>query len=278
LILLGLGVTASALLGPLVLGFIDYHASPSAIDQITGADVAALFLVAPVSIIAGILALRGHLAAPVLAMGPAVFAMYTYTQLTLGGDFLRYPGNSEHFFLLNLGLFILGGVVAVAAWASIDVRRLPESSARFDQVLGYILLAAAAFLLMGLHLPHLLEMWRGELSGAYLADPGVFWLVKLMDLGIMVPAMVGVGIGLLNHRGWADKARYAVVGWFALLGTSVAGMAIVMQANGDPSATWANTIGFGVFAILGLALAVVLYRPLFARGRAPATRGQLTTR
>ncbi|HEY4606147.1 MAG TPA: hypothetical protein VIH55_00750, partial [Acidimicrobiia bacterium] len=177
LILLGLGVAASALLGPLLLGVIEYHASPGAIDQITGADVAALFLVAPLSIVAGILALRGHRAAPVLAIGPAVFAVYTYTQLTLGGDFLRYPGNSEHFFLLNLGLFILGGVVAVAAWGSIDAPGLPKSSPRFDRFLGCVLLAAAGFLLVGLHLPHLLEMWRGELSEAYLADPGVFWLV-----------------------------------------------------------------------------------------------------
>jgi hypothetical protein len=75
--------------------------------------------------------------------------------------------------------------------------------------------------------------------------------------------MVGVGIGLLRHRAWAQKAQYAVVGWFALLGSSVAGMAIVMRSAGDPEATWFNTIGFVVFAILGLALAVTLYRPLF---------------
>jgi hypothetical protein len=275
---LGLGVAASALLGPLVLGVIDYHASPGAIDQVTGADAAALFLVAPISILAGILALRGHTAAAVLATGPAVFAIYTYTQLTLGGDFLRYPGNSEDFFLLNLGLFILGGIVAVVAWSSIDARTLPPASLRFDRVLGIILLAAAAFLVVGLHLPHLLELWRGELSKGYLADPGVFWLVKLMDLGIVVPAMIGVGVGLLRHRVWARKARYAVVGWFALLGSSVAGMAVVMQAAGDTSATWANTIGFGVFALLGLALAITLYRPLFGLTRVAAAEVQITAR
>jgi hypothetical protein len=196
-------------------------------------------------------------------MGPAVFAVYTYTQLTLGGDFVRYPGNSEDFFLLNLGLFLTGGLMAITAWTSIDTNRLPRTSSRFDRTLGSILLAAAVFLLFGLHVPHLIELWGGELSDAYLADPGVYWLVKLMDLGIMVPAMIGVGIGLLRHRVWAQRAKYGVVGWFALLGSSVAGMAIVMQINQDASASLANTIGFGTFALLGLALAFVLYRPLF---------------
>jgi hypothetical protein len=263
MIFLGLGVATSALLGPLMLGVIEYHASQGAIDQLTGGDAAALFLVAPVSIVAGILALRGHRAAPVIAMGPAVFAVYTYTQLTLGGDFVRYPGNSEDFFLLNLGLFVTGGLMAITAWTAIDPNRLPRTSSRFDRILGSILLAAAVFLLFGLHVPHLMELWGGELSDAYLADPGVYWLVKLMDLGIMVPAMIGVGIGLLRHRVWAQRAKYGVVGWFALLGSSVAGMAIVMQINQDASASLANTIGFGTFALLGLALASILYRPLF---------------
>jgi hypothetical protein len=73
-----------------------------------GGDVAALFLVAPVSVLAGVLALRRHRAAPVLAVGPSVFALYTYTQLALGGDLYRHPGNSERFFLLFLTLLILG--------------------------------------------------------------------------------------------------------------------------------------------------------------------------
>lgn len=263
LIALGLGVAASSLLGPAWFAVIDYHASDGAVRQVMGGDFAALFLVAPVSILAGILTLRGHPAGPVIAIGPAAFAVYTFAQLTLGADFIRYPGNSEQFFLVDLGLFVLGGMVAIVAWSSIDSDNLPVASPRFDRGIGVILLAAAAFLLIGLHLPQLLQVWRGELTEAYLADPGVFWLVKLMDLGIVIPVFLCVGIGLLRHRAWAQKAQYAVVGWFALLGSSVAGMAIVMRSAGDPEATWFTTIGFVVFAVLGLALAITLYRPLF---------------
>ena len=76
--------------------------------------------------------------------------------------------------------------------------------------------------------------------------------------------LVTVGIGLLRHRMWAEKAKYPVIAWAALLGASVAGMAIVMQATADPAATTANTLAFGTFAVVGLALAVVVYRPMFA--------------
>jgi hypothetical protein len=40
-------------------------------------------------------------------------------------------------------------------------------------------------------------------------------------------------------------------------------MAIVMQATADPSAAAINTVAFSVFALIGLALAAVVYRPLF---------------
>jgi hypothetical protein len=122
------------------------------VNQVIGGDIVALFLVAPVSIFAGILALRGHPAAPVISIGPAIFAAYTYTQLALGGDFLGYPGNSERFFLLDLWLFMLGTAIAITSWTTMDTRQLPRTSRRFDRTLSIFLLAVAGFLVLGLHL------------------------------------------------------------------------------------------------------------------------------
>jgi hypothetical protein len=127
-------------------------------------------------------------------------------------------------------------------------------------------LAVAAFLTFGLHLPGLLDAWSAQpASPEYLADPVLFWLVKFMDSGIVVPALVLIGVGILRGPRWAHTAIYAAVGWFALLGSSVAGMAIVMQAAGDPAASTANTTAFGLFAIFGVTVAVIVYRPLLAR-------------
>jgi hypothetical protein len=263
LVLLGLGAATVALLGPLVADVIRYHVSEGAMNQIVGGDVAGLVLVAPVSLLAGTLVWRGHRAGPILALGPAVYALYMYFQLSLGGDVLAYPGNSERFFPLFLGLFVLAGAILVRAWSAIDFEVLPMPRRRVSRGLGVFLLVVAAFLTVGLHLPGLVDAWADQpTSTEYLADPVVFWLVKFMDLGVVVPLLVAAGLGLLRARGWATRIAYGAVGWTALLGSSVAGMAIVMQATGDPAGTTANTIAFSSFAAIALWMAWTLYRPL----------------
>ena len=268
LILLGLGAAAVALLGPLVADVIRYHVSEGAMNQIVGGDVAGLVLVAPVSLLAGVLVWKGHRAGPVLALGPAVYALYMYSQLSLGGDVLSYPGNSERAFPLFLGLFVLAGAILVRAWSAIDFAGLPVPGPRVRRGLGAFLLVVAAFLTVGLHLPGLIDAWADQpTSTEYLADPVVFWLVKFMDLGIVVPALVAAGVGLLRGRDWATRVAYGAVGWTALLGSSVAGMAIVMQASGDPAGTTANTIAFSSFAAIASWMAWTLYRPLVSGNR-----------
>jgi len=276
LVVLGFGAALVALLGPLAFGVIDYHASQGAVDQITGGDVAGLFLVAPVSILAGVLVWRDHLGGPILGLGPAFYALYMYSQLALGGDILRYPGNSERFFPLYLGLFILAGAITIRAWTTIDPGRLPATRRSVDRTVGIFFLVVGFFLVFGLHLPGLIDAWAAEpTSTEYLADPVVFWLVKFMDLGLVVPGLVVVGLGVLRHRSWASKAKYAAVAWAALLGASVAGMAIVMQVTADPAATTVNTIAFSTFAAIGLALAGIVYQPLLRRGYAGSARHRL---
>lgn len=271
LVVLGAGVATSSILGPFVADAIRYHTSADMVNQVIGGDIVALFLVAPVSIFAGILALRGHPAAPVISIGPAIFAAYTYTQLALGGDFLGYPGNSERFFLLDLGLFMLGTAMAVTSWTTMDTRQLPRTSRRFDRTLSIFLLAVAGFLVLGLHLSGLVGTWRNEPTALeYLNTPTPFWLVKFMDLGIVAPALIVIAIGTLRNARWAEKGKYSAIGWVALLGSSVAAMAIVMLAKGDPSASTATTIVFGVFAALAVAMALRAYWPLIRSGQVGA--------
>jgi hypothetical protein len=264
LIVLGAGVALVALLGPLVGDVIVYHVSSGAANQVAGGDFAGLVLVAPLSVIAGVLAARGHRASAVLAIGPAAYVAYTATQLAVGGDVARYPGNSDRFFPLFLGLLVLALAVAIRAWNTIDASRLPKTSRRLDRLVGWFALLVAAFLTFGLHLPGLLDAWQAQPEATeYLSDPVVFWLVKFMDLGLVVPALVAIAWGSLRGSAWAARARYGAVGWMAMLGTAVAGMAIVMQANGDPAAATANTVAFSLFALVGLVIAVITYRPLW---------------
>ncbi len=263
LALLGVGVALVAILGPLLTDVIRYHVSDGAANQISGGDFAGLVLVAPVSLIASVLVARHHLAGLVLALGPAAYVTYTMFQLSVGGDVDRYAGNSEKFFPLFVGLLVLAIAIAIRAWSAIDAERLPTTTRRLDRVVGWFAFVVATFLALGLHLPGLLDAWQDQpIAPEYLADPVVFWLVKLMDLGLVVPALVAVGWGSLRGAAWASRAKYAAVGWMAMLGTAVAGMAIVMQATGDPAATTANTVAFSVFALIALTITVATYRPL----------------
>ena len=269
LILLGLGAAAVAVLGPLVLGLLDYHASPGAIAQIKGGDVAALLLVAPVSLAAGVLVLRRHVLGAALGLGPAAYGLYMYFQLATGGDPHRYAGNLATFFPLLLVLFLLAGYVAVQAWRTLSPLDLPPGDRRVDAVAGGFLLVVAAFLVIGLHLPGLMTLWRDEPTEEYLADPGIFWVVKIMDLGLVVPLLVLVGVGLVRHSERVRLLRYAVTGWAALLGSSVAGMAVVMQVTQAPGASPLLTFAFSAFAVIAFVVAGLVHRPLLRADRQP---------
>ncbi len=274
LVMLGIGAAAVALLGPLVLGLIDYHASAGAVAQIKGGDVAGLLLVAPVSIIAGVLVLRGHRRGAALGLGPAAYGLYLYFQLVIGGDPGRYPGNSERFFPLLLGLFVIAGFIIVRGWSEVDPPDPVDSvSPGINRFAAWFFLVVAAFLALGLHLPGLLGVWSGKPGSEYLSDPVVFWVVKMMDLGLVVPILLSVGVGLLRGRGWARRMRGPVAGWGALLGSSVAGMAFVMLASGDPAGSIVMTLAFGTFAVVALTLAVLVHRPRPASGSRYSIRG-----
>jgi hypothetical protein len=266
LILLATAIATVAALGPLMFGELRYRISATSLNQIIGGDATALSVVVPVTVAVGVLALRGHPAAPMLALAPAVFVVYTYTQLIVGNEYLRLPGNVERFFPLLLAVFILAAGIALRAWNSIPAPRLPAPSPGADRTAGILLLAIAAFVLVGLHLPNYLDAMRDHPGSVqYLSSPTAFWLVKLMDLGIVVPAAITVGVGALRHRPWARKPVYALLGAYTLIGASVAGMAITMIARHDPDGSAATTAGATMMAALLAGVTLSVYRPLFQR-------------
>jgi hypothetical protein len=278
LIALGVAIAVTAVLGPFVAGVIRYRTSDTTLNQIVGGDAASLAVVAPVTVVTGVLALRRHPAAPVLALAPASYALYTFTQLIVGQEYLRRPGNNERFFPLLLGVFILAGAVALSAWRAVDPGRLPHVPRWLSRLTAGVLLTVAAYLVFGLHLPSLVDALRDTPTRIeYVSSPTPFWLVKLMDLGIVAPVAIVTAVGLLRGAAWARRPMYAIVGAYALLATSVAGMAITMYANHDPDSSLATVAAFALFALAFGALAAALYRPLVAtsfpaawrRGRRP---------
>lgn len=263
LALLGVGALLVVALGPLGAGAIDYHVSSGATEQVRGGDLAAMLLVAPVSLVASWLTVHARSGASALALAPAAYGLYTYSQLALGGDLERYGGNSERWFLLFSGLVTLSGAVLILAGRRLAAEPVTPARPVVERMAGWYLIVVAIFLTVGLHLPGLADAWSEQPTSAeYLADPVVFWVVKLMDLGYVVPLLVAVGIAVLRRRPWGRRLLAPCVGWAALLACSVAGMAALMLATDAPGASIALASGFTLAAAGALWLAAAVYRPV----------------
>ena len=116
LVAIGVGLAAVALLGPFAAGVIDYHVTETVRNQTIGLDAVSLLVVAPLSLLAALLVVRGHLAGAPLALGIGAYTTYMFVQYIVGPEYERLPGNNELLFPLYLVLFALGWLVGLAAW------------------------------------------------------------------------------------------------------------------------------------------------------------------
>ncbi len=191
-----------------------------------------------------------------------MYVLYTYAQVIIGQEYLRLPGNVERFFPLLLGVFILAEAAMVMAWRALPTRPMLSQGVR--RVSGSVLIAVAVFLVFGLHLRSIVLAWANPSRLVeYASSPTPFWLVKLMDLGIVVPVALATGVGLLRGAAWADRTAHVVLTGYTCLAMSVASMGLLMYENGDPDASLPLTAGFVGFAFVLALLTLRLYWPLF---------------
>jgi hypothetical protein len=256
---LGAGLIANSLLGPFAANAIDYPWSESMRNQAIGLEAISLCLVAPLCILAGVLAIRGHRAAPLVAIGPAAYTAYMFLQYVVGPGYTHYAGILP----LHLSLFVLGTGVAVASWNETDRERLPTMARRSERRYAALLFVLAAFVLSR-YLPMLGSAIAGDpIAAEFRQDVSMYWSIFLLDLGLVVPATVAAAVGLLRGARWGPKALYAVFGWFALVPPSVAAMGIVMVIKDDPNTSVGQAVVLSVAAVAFAALAIRLYLPLF---------------
>lgn len=250
-IVLGAGLAVIALLGPLGSGWIDYRISDNMERQLIAIDGVAIFLVAPVAAAAGLLWWRGRRLAPVVAFGPALYAVYFLFQDILTPEYLRYDGNNEQFFPLIYAVLLLGLMVSVKAWFAIDTQGLPVPARRLQLATAIVLIGFGSLLALG-WISWLAEIIGGNTSQIeYQEHPAASWLVKTVDLTFLVPALIVTGVGLLRERMLAVKAAYLLTGALTLLAAAVAGMGVIMVLQDDPSTE-------PVFAVVTVPLTFIL--------------------
>jgi len=235
-ILLGLGIAANALLGPLVFGVIEIRESANMENQLLGGELTSLLLAAPLAVVAGILWWRRSAVAPLLAMGPAGFGLYTYVQFVLVPDYSRYPGNNERYFPLYLALVGLSWVLLWRSWRQLSARRIEVPGRGLAIATGAVIVAVNVAFAMAWCASIAAEL-RGPLTADYIEHPTAFWLIRLMDLGFVIPIGLFTGSRLLRSSGGAAATAFGFVGVQLLLACAVAGMAIRMSIRGDPGVT-----------------------------------------
>jgi hypothetical protein len=112
----------------------------------------------------------------------------------------------------------------------------------------------------------------GSLTGAdalaYADAPSAFWLVRVVDLGFIVPVCLATGMGLWRGVPDAIKAAYGVTSFMTLQAMSVVAVGTVMLWRRDPTAT--PMLVF-VLAPVSLGLAVLTARLLVSYSRRVTT-------
>ena len=99
-----LGVTLLALagclvalsaLGPLIGDVIEWRINAIMLNQLYGLDAVSLLVVTPTALVAGLAALRGRRAGPLLGFGPAAYTAYMVPQYVLGPDYAHLPATTN---------------------------------------------------------------------------------------------------------------------------------------------------------------------------------------
>jgi hypothetical protein len=267
LIALAIGLVANSLLGPIATGAIEYAIPTDGVieSQLIALDIFSLAVVAPLSVALGILTLRGHPLAPVLALGPGLYGAYMFPQYILGPENLELAGDSEAFFPLHLTLFVLGGLVAVLAWNAIELARLRDLGRR-ERLVGGILIPIVAAIAFVRCVPGIIDAAGDSPEAAdYREGPTFYWTIALLDLGVGLPAVIGAAIGLRRRLAWARRLAYAVAGWLGLVGPAVGAMAITMAVNDVPDSSAGQAATMTVLGLVFAFLAATLYRTLGRR-------------
>ncbi len=260
LLALAAGMAVAMLLGPLGFGVVSFAVSESAETQLLGGEVATMFLAIPLATVAGVLWLRGARLAPVLACGPGIYAAYMYAQYALAPDFTRYEGNSQRAFPLYLLLVLGGWLIAAHSWVALARLDLPAPGARLGMITGALLFILNLLFALAWIASIVPVVAGNEPGSAYLADPTLFWMVRLMDLGFVIPLGIATALVLLRRLPIRARLLYAWHGAQTLLVSAVCGMAWMMEVRNDPEADPVFLVATTLVSVAFIAIGSMLWR------------------
>ncbi|MET8565126.1 hypothetical protein ABZV75_32910 [Streptomyces flaveolus] len=272
LLVLAALLVATTLLGPVGFAAIRYPIPDDGalMSQLVALDIFAVAVVTPLALCAAVLVLRRHPLGGVMSLAPSVYTAYMVPQYVLGPQYLRYDGNSEAFFPLQLALFVLGWTTALLAWQQITLATWAPPGRR-ERITGGVLIPLLAIMTFTRYVPALRDAAGAHPSTAdYREGPGYFWTITLLDLGVALPAAIAAAVGMPHGSPWARKVALVLSGWLALVGPAVACMAISAWLRDVPDASAGQAAAMTGLGVLCAALALTLLtavRPAAQQGQ-----------
>lgn len=230
----GLLLAVATLIGPLVTGRVRFHMSADALVQYVGGELvtsslAVLFLVCAPLWWSG----RGWAAA--LTAGASGYVIYTFCTVVMGQEYGKYPGNAEAAFLLYAA--ITASATLLLFFSVRALWDLPTmASAPRRATLAVTIAVGALFALV----------WLAQLAGFYRAGPtpeytsatALFWVIKYLDLGVVIPLLILTGLAQRNPGPASDVAAITALGFMTWLLTAVLVMAAAMVRQQAAGASW----------------------------------------
>jgi hypothetical protein len=174
-------------------------------------------------------------------------------------------------------LIVLSWTIAGRAWVALDPAP-PQPAPWLRRSLAIVLILGGS----ALGFAWFKQLFELSFTGAfataadaigYADAPSGFWIVRIVDLGFIVPISLATGVGLWHANTTAVKAAYGVTAFLVLQATSVLAMGTITLLRHDPSATPLLVV---VLAPISLGLAA-LTGLLFASGLAAARPARSTS-
>jgi hypothetical protein len=237
-LVLGLLLVTATVLGPLVGDRIRFHMSSDALVQYVGGEVVTA-IVAVVFIASAPAWWLGQQWPSGVAVGATAYIVYTFATVVAGQEYDRYPGNVEKAFLLYAAITAAGVALLVISFRTLVAAGTLDGPRHLT---GWVLIAIGAIVAL---------LWLGQLAGFYRTGPtpeyetatSLFWLIKYLDLGLVIPLAVITGLLQRTSSPGTDAAAVTMLGFLTFLLAALLFMAVEMLRRGTPGASWALAIG-----------------------------------
>lgn len=244
-VVVALLLAVATVIGPLVAGRVRFHMSADALVQYVGGELvtsslALLFLVCAPFWLSG----RGW--APALTAGASAYVIYTFFTVVMGQEYGKYPGNAESAFLLYTAITASALLLLIFSVRAL-VALPPMASAPRRATLAVVIALGVLFALVWV--AQLAGFYRTGATEEYTTATALFWVIKYLDLGIVIPLLIITGLAQRNPSAVSDVAAITALGFMTWLLTAILVMAAAMVRQHAAGASWVLVVAFAVLLV-----------------------------